>query len=243
MVDAGYVDIHSHIIPEVDDGSKSLEESIAMLNIAYEQGIRTMYATPHYNSGKEKYDKQFLVNQYEMLREAAAKTGSDGIEIILGNEIYYGHSTISLLDRQEIFTMGNSRYVLVEFNYGIGYNEMYKALQNLVNAGYRPILAHIERYYCLYRNMTEIRQLRELGVALQVNADSVMARMSSEASFCRKLIKGGYIQFLGSDCHCASWRAPVMKDAVDILRKKISDDVLDKLLFTNPYILKKNNFL
>ena len=87
----------------------------------------------------------------------AQNIGSDGIELILGNEIYYGYSTLELLEKREIFTMGDSRYILVEFNYGIGYNELYKALQGVINAGYRPILAHIERYYCLYRNMSEIR--------------------------------------------------------------------------------------
>lgn len=243
MESVGYIDIHSHIIPEVDDGARSFDESITMLNIAYEQGIRTMYATPHYGSGKEKYDKQFLINQYEKLKEIALNTGEKGIELILGNEIYYSHSTLALLEKQEIFTMGGSRYILVEFNYGIGYNELYKALQVVINAGYRPILAHIERYYCLYRNMSGIRQLRELGVALQINADSVMAKLSSEASFCRKLIREGHIHFLGSDCHRGNWRPPLMKSAVDILRKKISDDILDKILYTNPYILKENNFL
>lgn len=243
MEGAGYIDIHSHIIPEVDDGAKSFEESLAMLNVAYEQGIRTMYATPHYGSGKEKYDKQFLINQYQKLKEMAQNIGGDGIELILGNEIYYGYSTLELLEKREIFTMGDSRYVLVEFNYGIGYNELYKALQGVINAGYRPILAHIERYYCLYRNMSEIRQLRELGVALQINTDSVMAKLSSEASFCRKLIKEGYIHFFGSDCHRLNWRPPLMKSAVDTLRKKISDDILDKILYTNTYILKENSFL
>ncbi len=239
----GYVDIHAHIIPDVDDGSRSLKESVKMLGIAYEQGIRKIYATPHYNSGKEKYDRKLLLDRYESLRYEAAKTGNEGIEIILGNEIYYGHGIVERLEKKEIFTMGESMYILVEFNYGIGYNEMYKALQNIVHAGYRPILAHIERYYCLYRNVSGIGQLRELGVALQINADSVMSRFDSQASFCRKLIRAGYIQFLGSDCHSADRRMPIMRDAVNVLRKKTSDDVLDKILFTNPDILSTNGFL
>lgn len=239
----GYVDIHSHIIPGVDDGSQSFEESLDMLNMAYKQGVRTMYATPHFGSGKEKYDKALLLERFEKLKEMAEGVGDDGIELLLGNEIYYRHSTLELLEKGEIFTMGGTRYILVEFAYGISYNEMYRSLQRLVNAGYVPILAHIERYYCLYRRFSEIASLREMGIGLQINADSVIAKISSEASFCRKLIRNGYIHFLASDCHRAGWRPPVMKDGYDVLEKKTPREYLERLICVNPDILRKNQFL
>lgn len=239
----GYVDIHSHIIPGVDDGSQSFEESIDMLNIAYEQGVRTMYATPHYGSGKEKYDRELLLDRFEELKEKALDVGEEGIELILGNEVYYHQDTVELLDKKEIFTMGGSRYVLMEFAYGISYNELYRSLQRVINAGYVPILAHIERYYCLYRKFSEIASLRDMGIGLQINADSVIAKLSSEASFCRKLIRNGYIHFLASDCHRVGWRPPVMKDGYSALEKKTPQEYLDRLMKVNPDILRNNRFL
>ncbi len=239
----GYVDIHSHIIPGVDDGSQSFEESMEMLNIAYDQGVRVMYATSHFGSGKEKYDKELLLERFEKLKEMALGVGDDGIELLLGNEVYYRPGTVELLDKKEIFTMGGSRYVLVEFAYGISYNELYRSLQKLINAGYVPILAHIERYYCLYRKFSEIASLREMGIGLQINTDSVMAKFSSEASFCRKLIRNGYIHFLASDCHRVGWRPPVMKDGYSVLEKKTPPEYLDRLMRVNPDILRKNQFL
>lgn len=239
----GYVDIHSHIIPGVDDGSQSFEESMEMLNMAYDQGVRVMYATPHFGSGKEKYDKKLLVERYEKLKEMALGVGKDGIRLILGNEVYYRQGTVELLDKKEIFTMGGSRYVLVEFAYGISYNELYRSLQKLINARYVPILAHIERYYCLYRKFSEIASLREMGIGLQINTDSVTARLSSEASFCRKLIRNGYIHFLASDCHKVGWRPPLMKDAYAVLEKKTPAEYLERIMKVNPDILQKNQFL
>lgn len=243
MGNEGYVDIHSHIIPGVDDGSQSFEESLAMLNIAYEQGIRTMYATPHFGSGKEKYDKKLLLERFARLKDMASGVGEDGIELILGNEIYYRHSIIELLQKKEVFTLGDTRYILLEFAFGISYNEMYKCLQRIINAGYVPILAHIERYYCLYRKFSEIQSLREMGVGLQINADSVIAKISSEASFCRKLIRNGYIHFLASDSHRVSWRPPVMKDGYAALDKKTPEEYLERLIHVNPDRLRNNEFL
>lgn len=240
----GYVDIHSHILPGVDDGARNMDESVGMLKIAYEQGIRTMYVTPHFDSGKEKYkDTALLRERFKQLQEHATGIGEDGIELILGNELYYTQDTIEALESGKALTMGGTRYILVEFNFGIGYKELYKGLQQLINAGYRPILAHVERYYCLFRQFSEMKAIKELGVALQVNAGSLVARLSSEALFCRKAIKEGYIQFLGSDAHQLEWRPPVMKDAVAMIEKKTPEHYLERILIKNPDKLRNNEFI
>lgn len=240
----GYIDIHSHILPGVDDGARNMEESIKMLKVAYEQGIRTMYTTPHYGSGKEKYkNSSRLIECFEQLKEQAADVGEEGIELILGNELYYTHSLIDALDTGKAYTMGGTRYVLVEFNFGIDYKELYKGLQQLINAGYRPILAHIERYYCLFRHFSELSALKELGVSLQVNSCSLSAKLSSEALFCRKVIREGYIDFLGSDCHQLKWRPPVMKDCVHMIEKKTPEKYLNRILYKNPAKLRSNEFI
>jgi len=139
--------------------------------------------------------------------------------------------------------MGDTRYVLLEFDYEVSFKEMYKGLSAIINAGYRPILAHIERYYCLNKNYNDILSLRELGVALQINTSSVMTKFSAEAKFCRKLIREGYIHFLGSDCHRVKWRAPLMKQAVEVIKKKTPERYLERILFTNPERLQNNQFL
>ena len=195
----GYVDMHAHILPGVDDGARTLQESIEMMNVAYEQGVRTIYATPHFGSGKEHYSKESLIEVFNQVKQEAKSIGNDGVELILGNELYYSHDILRALKEGEAFTMGSTRYVLVEFPYEIIYKELYNGLQMLINGGYRPILAHIERYTCLYKQFEYLYNLRELGVCLQVNTASVLPVISGEAMFCRKVIRQGLVQFLGSD--------------------------------------------
>lgn len=239
----GYVDMHTHIIPGVDDGSRSIEDSVRMLQMAYDEGVRTMYATSHYGSGKEHYDSEKLLDRYHQVEEAAKNTGEEGIRLILGNEVTYSSGIVDALNSGDALTMGDSRYVLVEFDYGASYKSIYKGLQQFINAGYRPILAHIERYYCLVKKYDDIASLREMGAALQINAASVIPKLSSEAKFCRKLIADGYIHFLGSDCHSPEWRPPVMKSAIEVLKKKTPEKYLDRILYRNPEKLANNEFL
>lgn len=239
----GYMDMHSHILHDVDDGSRSLDESVRMLEMAYAEGVRIMYATPHYGSGKEHYNKDILLERYEELKKIAGGIGGEGIELILGNEVTYSSGIVEALDKGDALTMGNSKYVLVEFDYEVSYKELYKGLQHLIHAGYRPILAHIERYYCLNKKFEDILAIRELGVALQINAASVIPKLSTEAKFCRKLIRDGYIHFLGSDSHRTEWRPPIMKKAVDVLSKKTPENYLQRLLQTNPMKMYNNEFI
>ena len=239
----GYVDIHSHIIYGVDDGSESLEDSVLMLKQAYDEGIRIMYATPHFGSGKEKYDVELLRERYEEVAQIARDTGDEGIELILGNEVTYSGRILECLNSGQALTMGDSRFVLVEFEYETSFTHIFGGMQELVRNGYRPILAHIERYHCLNKNHKDIESLRELGVSLQINASSVLPKISSEAMFCRKLIKDGYIQFLGSDAHSPQWRPPVMKKAIDVIAKKTSERYLERLLYDNPGKLYNNEFI
>ncbi len=239
----GFTDIHSHIIYGVDDGSRSVEDSTLMLKQAYDEGVRVMYATPHFGSGKERYDSVLLRERYEEVAAIAGNTGDEGISLILGNEVTYSGHILEDLHSGRALTMGGSRYVLVEFDYETSFKHIFNGMQELVRAGYRPILAHIERYYCLIKNYKDIVSLRELGVSLQLNAASVIPKLSNEASFCRKLIREGYIQFLGSDAHRPDWRPPVMKKAVEVLGRKTPERYLDRILYSNPKKLSENEFI
>ena len=124
----GYVDIHSHILYGVDDGSQSLDESVQMLSMAYEEGVRVMYVTPHYGSGKEKYNSDSLVEKFNELSGVAKGIGDEGIKLILGNEITYSSSAVEDLKCGKARTMGDTRYVLLEFDYEVSFKEMYKGI-------------------------------------------------------------------------------------------------------------------
>jgi len=144
------VDIHSHILPGIDDGAKNMQETIEMIDIAVEEGIDVIIATPHYEIG---IDPEFLKKYQEVYNDVLQYIESHEIPLQLyqGNEIYYSESIPELLQSGNIHTMNGSRYVLVEFLPSVEYSSMERAFRKLLYAGYWPILAHTERYMALQK--------------------------------------------------------------------------------------------
>ena len=239
----GYVDIHSHILPGVDDGSTSFEESVRMLEFAYSQGIRRMYATPHFGSGKELCSIETVKERFAELKEKALNIGEEGIELLLGSEQYYNADTIEMLKCGDALTMNGTKYVLVEFDVLTDFKKIYNSLEELLFSGYRPILAHIERYACLREDIDNVSRLKKLCIYLQINTSSVIMKFSSSSAFCKKLLRNGYISFIGSDCHGIKGRPPYMKDGVNILAKKINEKTLERILFDNTDKLYNDQFI
>lgn len=214
------IDIHSHILPKVDDGAKDMRETERMLSRAVRQGIRAIIATPHYDAGagKEKYIK--CRNSYEKVRKHIEECELP-IKLYLGNEIFYSESIIDELQQGYIHTMNETRYVLVEFPLYVDYDYIERALRNIQNAGYWPILAHAERYESL-RNIEKIRTLVEMGIYIQINQGSLINKKRFLVrSFCLKLMKAGLVHLLATDCHDSKQRRPEFKECFEYLDKKI----------------------
>lgn len=239
----GYFDIHSHVLPALDDGSKDMEMSMRMIRMAYEQGVRYMMATPHYYSGHHNPSVKRVEEAYNALKKEIAKEYND-FTLLLGNEIYYSKGVAEELKDNQIFTLNGSNYVLVEFSFGAGFSVMYDAVQTLVRKGYVPILAHIERYSNIHGEPGKIRNLVEAGAYIQVNADTLMGSIfNKETSFAYKLLKQELVHFLGSDCHDDKRRVPRMADAIGKLNKKIDSEVIDWITKDNPQKLLNNQYI
>lgn len=230
----GYFDIHTHLLPGVDDGSCSMEETMIMIRIALSQGIQTIIATPHYAVGR----KNVSVEELERIRglvEVEAKKQNDNIRILLGNEIFYSDSIIEALNKKQALTLAGSKYVLVEFSYEESYRVIYRALAKLIRSGYIPILAHVERYYYLHKSKEAISELIKMGCYMQMNCNSLIGGIfNKRASYHRKIIDQGMIHFLASDCHDFKNRIPNMEKAVQVLLKKCDADIIDQILYENP---------
>ncbi|BCN32286.1 CpsB/CapC family capsule biosynthesis tyrosine phosphatase [Anaeromicropila herbilytica] len=238
----GYIDIHSHILPGVDDGASSMEETIEMLKIAYSEGVRTLVATPH-NHPDMKYDNQRVQDTYEAVKEEAKKLYDD-LELILGNEIYYHDDVVSELKSSNALTLGDTSYVLVEFDIMIEFSKMYKAIRRLIEARYRPIIAHVERYECLYKQYVRAQELVELGACIQMNSSSIIGGIfDARATYCRTLIEKKLVHFLGSDCHNLTTRPPQMERSIRVLRKKIDPAIVEKLTVLNGERLLGNRYV
>jgi protein-tyrosine phosphatase len=238
-----WIDIHCHILPEVDDGAQSLQQTIRMLLIAHEEGIRHIIATPHYRVGLPNPSLDVLQLKLELVRQEARKIDSN-FTIDLGNELYYSQDILEHLNKKQALTLAKTRYVLVEFQVTETFKTLRAGLHNLLINGYLPVLAHLERYECLYHNYKGINELLELGVYLQMNISSVLGNIANRrTAFCRKLIGKGYIHFISTDSHSDLVRAPRMRQGVDVIRKKYGDESLYQLLAANATKMLNNQYI
>ncbi|MFA9464595.1 MAG: CpsB/CapC family capsule biosynthesis tyrosine phosphatase [Velocimicrobium sp.] len=244
MKDNGFYDVHIHLLPGVDDGASSMDITRQMLQRAYDQGVRVLIATPHYISATTTMTKDTRLEILEEVRKEAISIAPD-LRVEMGNELYYSESILADLLEGKAATMCDSDYVLVEFATNVAYKELYRGMRRFVEAGYRPILAHVERYDCLWKEYAKLKELISLGAYIQMNAESLMGGfLDGRAAYCRKLILLGYVHLIGSDAHGIENRPPLMLDAVKMLiKKRIPEDELEKIFFYNPERMIQNKYI
>ncbi len=228
------IDIHNHIIPNIDDGSNSLELSRVLLKDAINEGITDVCITPHFmKHGPYKVRKGELLTLFEQFKEDVSDLD---VNLYLGNELYIDSELDELLANDEICTMNNSDYVLIEFPFEEYKRDFDEYLYN-VSLSYKIIIAHPERYRYVRSNPDFVdRWLRE-GYILQSNSTFVLSRESKKTVF--ELIEKGKLSMIASDCH-DRYRPLSLKNAYDLIRKKFSEETSELLMETNPANVIRN---
>lgn len=219
------IDLHSHILPGIDDGSQSVEESRALLTLLREQGVQTVVATPHFYAHQD--------NPEEFLRrreDAIARLDCDPAElpqILTGAEVAYfdGMCHSDVLTRLQLAKSG---LLLVEMPFAPWTQRMITEISQLpLLTGLTPVLAHVERYRHRDQLPKYRRQLVEQGVLFQCNADAFLSMQ--ERRWVLSLLKKGSLHFLGSDTHNLTARPPKMDQAAAVIEKKLGADTLSQL--------------
>ena len=225
------VDIHCHILPGVDDGAPDMETSRAMIRDAYEQGVRYIIATPHYRPEMFEPSMKKVIRVYHELRDYAEEVG---IGLRLGCEYYRNEQMIRHLDKKLRPTMLGSRYVLTEFSTNDSFVTVRNYIYELITKGYRPIVAHVERYFCC-QEPERIQELKKLGAQIQINADSVLGYEGHTIKkFCAGLMKEALVDFIGSDAHNLEGRKMNLGKCATYVRKKMGQDYAEEIFVDNP---------
>lgn len=238
----GYTDIHCHILPRVDDGARNMEQAMGMLHMAYDEGIRTVVLTPHFHGGHMESDAGTNADRLEKLRELVSKDKAiSDMKLYLGNEIYYYDSMCEWLEEGRVTSMNGSKYVLVEFGFTWPVRNIENAIRNICNEGYKPIIAHVERYDELYNDIDMIEELIRMGAYIQINTESVNGFLTK--SFIRKLLKNEMVHFVATDAHSMGKRRPLMKDAAMYIEKKYGSHYAEKLFIENPRCVIEDEYI
>lgn len=202
------IDIHTHILPGVDDGAANAEESLAMLRLQKKAGVERMYLTPHFYPRRQEFE-EFLENRaagWEQLRAVTA--GADVPEMRLGAEVHYSPDILEL-DLHRL-TLGDSDFLLLEMPHQLYPAIGEQVVSRLLEQGITPILAHVERFPYFRKDPGLLKRLIDLGALGQVSADVLNLKM--DKGFARACLSCGLAQLVGSDAHNTDSRRPCMEE-------------------------------
>ena len=235
-----YLDIHCHILPGVDDGSKNMDLSLKMLDYAYNEGIRAHILTPHYHGGYVETDRSVIDRTFMELKARLHGIHPD-MQLFIGHEIYYYHSVPEWIEEGRVHTLADSNYVLLEFSTGVEKRELLEAVQNLCGYGYYPVLAHVERYDCLVRDPSYVGELVDNGAYIQVNSRTVTGEGGLRIRhFIKKIIREELVHFIGTDAHSMGSRKPEMAECAEMIMKKCSEEYAADILYRNAINIVNN---
>lgn len=221
-------DFHSHILPGVDDGSRSVEESLQMLQMEWDQGFTHVVATPHFYPNHDTPEKFLNRRTAAMETLRAAMAGRNDLpQVILGAEVYY-FSGISESDILFKLTSGQKSYIILEMPTVPWTESMFRELETIhAKHGITPIIAHIDRYIRPFRTYGIPERLEELPVLVQANGEFFLR--PTTAPMAMRLLRKERIHLLGSDCHNLSSRKPDLGRAVQIIEKTLGSSAISRL--------------
>ena len=195
-----HVDIHSHLVPAIDDGSKSMQESIAIIKEFKKLGFKKLITTPHIMHHRSPNSSEIITSGVAKLQNELAKQKID-MKIEASCEYYLDEHFMQLLAKRDILTFGDN-YLLFELSYAMKPANLLELIYEIEVAGYQPVLAHPERYLYLHNNFTIYEQLKERGVLFQINLNSFSGYYSKPVQkAAMKILEKGWIDFIGSDTH------------------------------------------
>lgn len=225
-----YIDFHTHILPGVDDGSRSVEQSLQMIRALAADNVGIIALTPHFYpqvDNPDKFSERRNIS-FEALCEAYAKEDDiSDVKLIAGAEIEYFDGLVCMADYPEL-RLGNSQCMLIEMPPQVWTTRMVDDLLELNRrSGCHVIIAHVERYLFMQKRDI-ITELLENGVVMQSNTEFFTDKRTSGKAL--KLFKKGFIHLLGSDCHNLTDRAPNIKSALDVIKKRFGEEAVEFMM-------------
>ena len=226
-----FADIHIHLLYHVDDGPKTREEMMRLFEQGCAGGTRLFCVTPHFHYGLFGDNVKRTQEVFDELREAAAAVHPE-VTLALGNELRWGPAAVEWLDAGSCRTLNGTRHVLVDFHADEAAYTIKNALYRLLNAGYHPVLAHAERYAELYHSWDVFDELKNHGVIIQVDADSVLGKWTRQAKqMGLQLLKRRLADLVCSDAHDPIDRPADLTRAYALISKRFGADYAEQLFY------------
>jgi len=234
------IDFHTHILPNIDDGARSVEETFHLIQEAQEVGFKAIVSTSHYMLG----EYETIASDRELWIQAICdKLQEKNVDmtIYLGNEIYLTKGMIKLIEEKKASTIHHTQYVLFEMPLNSEPFNLYDVIYEMLQYKRIPILAHPERYTFVQQKPELIYELIQKGVLMQANYASIIGYYGKKAQvLVKKFLQNNMIHFLGSDVHRENTIYPEIPQILEQLKMIVGEKKLEELTTTNPQMVLKN---
>lgn len=242
------IDIHSHIVFDVDDGPSTIEESLALIGESYRQGVRTIVSTSHRRRDLFKIPEEKIWENFKQVKEAA-EAKFEGLEILYGGELYYNNALLEKLEDHQVPRMNDTQFALIEFSMKTSWKDIHDGLTKVLMLGVTPIIAHIERYDALENHEERVRELINMGCYTQINSAHVLkAKLFGDKyrkfkKRARYFLEKNVVHIVASDMYNLDARPPKMDVARDIISQEFGTSRAYRLFEENAKTLLENKYL
>lgn len=236
------IDLHTHILPGLDDGAEVMAESLAMAELALEGGTNIIVATPHSNqSGRyENYCSDALTKAFDAFERALAENYLP-LKVYRGMEIYASWDMDEKIADGRLSGIGDSDYYLIEFPFDIDADSMGSMLESVLSIGKIPVIAHPERYGCVQYYPGVLYEWMMMGCLSQINKGSVFGRFGRGAAKTAEILLAfNLVTCIASDAHSADMRTTYMGDIRDALEERMDPEYVRALLYEQPKMILEN---
>lgn len=235
------IDIHTHIMPGIDDGADNMEEALAMAELAWESGVSTIVVTPHSNIRGvfENYDSPEWRRSFARLQDYLKDHGCK-VNLLTGAEIYASDHVADRILSGALRSINNSRYYLMEVPFDADPYWCEDIWYSVLDLGKVPVIAHPERYYCIQDNPAILYEWMKMGCLSQMNKGSVFGRFGRRAKHTAELLlENNLVTCAASDAHSSYVRTTFMADIREYLLEMYGERRMQRLLYNNPeHIIK-----
>ena len=236
------IDIHSHILPGLDDGAQDIYDTLEMVSLAARSGIMAMVATPHCNipGGYKNYFGDQYIETIQQVREAVHREKLP-VNILPGVEAFGTPDLPQLLQKGKIMTLNQSRYLLIEFNFNEDPEFVSSLLEEIQELKVIPVIAHAERYKFVQKDPDLVYQWRKKGYPIQINKGSFQGKFGRSAAETAYLLMNHHlVSVVASDAHSPHVRTPYMRDVYEELLMEYPESYLDMIFKENPRRICQN---
>lgn len=228
-----FVDIHTHILPGLDDGARDETEAMAMLRMAWEDGTGALVLTPHHRGHYRRNTPQKIRPIFDSLCARAARELPE-LELYLGNEVGVEVELVEKLEQGQVLSINGGDYVLLEFRDSATARQVLDGVLELLSCGYTPVIAHAERYDAFRSSRDLADEVTRLGALIQVNAGSLFGEDGlAVRRCCKRLLRRGNVHFVASDAHDPQKRTPVLSKCYQRICRKYGEDYAQQLFWRN----------